>query len=621
MREQIQLQDHTKVILPPSFVQRQRIYEKEFINAMRQAGIILKGELIADGNLHRFAPYNKNTQDGWYVFYGMAGVFGDWSQDIHQRWSLNKENLSFEEKERLSNQLKRAQQIAEQERQHQYETIAKIALERWNSYSKSGTSLYLSKKQVKPFGVRFDQSSLVVPLKDVLGKLWSLEWIYPDGIKRFLKGGRKKGCFHTLGALANGKSIIVSEGYATGASLFMAAHLPTIIAFDAGNLEAVVEELKRAYPKSPLLIAGDDDTSKEKNIGRIKAEEAARKHKCLVTFPKFKSIEGTQTDFNDLHVLEGLEEVKSQIKSALQSTTLKALNLRELLSLEVRPREMILGPILPEQGLTMIHAPRGIGKTHVSLMIAYAVATGTSMFQEKWISTKPHKVLIVDGEMPLVVMQERLARIVNSSRTEMIIDENLKIITPDLQEKSIPDLSTTKGQQLIEEHLKDIKLLILDNYSALCRGGRENEAESWIPLQEWFLDLRRRGLSVLLIHHSNKSGGQRGTSRKEDLLDTIITLGKPDDYDPREGARFEVHYEKARGFYGEEAAPFEAWLKEERERLTWHIRPLEECQIERVIDLKKEGLTQRDIALETGLSPATVNRRLKEAKEKGFLEA
>ena len=125
---------------------------------------------------------------------------------------------------------------------------------------------------------------------------------------------------------------------------------------------------------------------------------------------------------------------------------------------------------------------------------------------------------------------------------------------------------------------------------------------------------------MLLVHHSNKNGGQRGTSRKEDILDTVITLRKPDNYDPREGARFEVHYEKARGFFGGEAAPFEASLKEQSGRFLWQTRALEECQLEKVLDLKKEGLTQREIALETGLSPATINRRLKEAKEKGNLD-
>jgi len=65
---------------------------------------------------------------------------------------------------------------------------------------------------------------------------------------------------------------------------------------------------------------------------------------------------------------------------------------------------------------------------------------------------------------------------------------------------------------------------------------------------------------VLFIHHSGKGGAQRGTSRKEDVLDTVIALRRPEDYSPAEGARFEVHFEKARGFAGEEAEPFEAAL-------------------------------------------------------------
>ena len=159
------------------------------------------------------------------------------------------------------------------------------------------------------------------------GKLWSLQWIGPDGTKRFLKGGRKKGCFHSIGSIEDGKTIIVCEGYATGASLHRATDLPTVIAFDIGNLDLVIEALKKAYPKSPLLIAGNDDASKEQNVGKLKAEEVAQRHKCSLIFPQFKNRETKTTDFNDLHVLEGLEEVRHQIKRALHQKTLKALNL------------------------------------------------------------------------------------------------------------------------------------------------------------------------------------------------------------------------------------------------------------------------------------------------------
>jgi putative DNA primase/helicase len=596
-------------------------YEEGFRGGMHQTGIYFHGEIIADGQFHRFPTENKNNKDGWYVFFGLAGSFGDWRRDINEKWSIKSEQLSDQDQEKLREQIHKSKKAAEEEHLRKHEETAVVALDKWNNLSETVESAYLANKQVEAFGVRFgkDKDVLVIPIKDITGKLWSLQWLNPDGTKRFLSRGRKKGCFHHIGNLKDGDPIIIVEGYATGASVHMATQKSVVIAFDAGNIDPVIEDLKKTYPRSSLIIAGDDDRWKDNNIGREKAEEAAQQYGCSVVFPQFKNTDTKPTDFNDLHVLEGLEEVKKQIETVFHKTTLKALNIRDLLSLEVPPREMLLNPIIPEQGLVMIHAPRGIGKTHVSLMIAYMVATGAQMFNGKWNCTKPNKVLFVDGEMPLVVMQERLAKIVSSTDVETIREDNLFTVTPDLQPRGIADLSTPQGQQFIEEHLKDVKLLILDNYSALCRKGRENEAESWIPLQEWFLNLRRRGISVLLIHHSNKNGGQRGTSRKEDLLDTIITLRKPESYNPREGARFEVHYEKARGFYGEEAIPFEAWLKEEGGKFIWHIQDIEDRRLDQVVEFQKKGLSQRKIAQATGLSPATVNRRLKNAMEKeGF---
>ena len=68
----------------------------------------------------------------------------------------------------------------------------------------------------------------------------------------------------------------------------------------------------------------------------------------------------------------------------------------------------------------------------------------------------------------------------------------------------------------------------------------------------------RRTVAVLLVHHAGVNGRQRGTSRREDALDTVIALRRPADYSPEQGARFEVHIEKARTFAGEGALPFEA---------------------------------------------------------------
>jgi len=50
--------------------------------------------------------------------------------------------------------------------------------------------------------------------------------------------------------------------------------------------------------------------------------------------------------------------------------------------------------------------------------------------------------------------------------------------------------------------LDGVELLILDNLSSLTVGLRENDSDGWSPIQEWLLRLRRRGISVLIVHHA-----------------------------------------------------------------------------------------------------------------------
>ena len=283
---------------------------------------------------------------------------------------------------------------------------------------------------------------------------------------------------------------------------------------------------------------------------------------------------------------------------------LNALSLAELLAKQIPPRQFLLTPWLQSQGLAMIYAARGVGKTFVALEVAYAVASGGTFL--RWKAETPHRVLYLDGEMPLVSMQERMAPIYYRSSQKLPAPDYLRFVNPDMQERGF-NLSTTEGQTRLEPLLEGVSLVVVDNISTLAACGRENEAESWLPLQEWALGLRRRGLSVLFIHHAGKGGNQRGTSRREDVLDTVIALRRPPDYDTRSGAQFEVHFEKCRGLVGENAAPFNAKL----ERHGWTMQDLEETRDAQIRSLAADGLKQRDIASELGIGLATVNRVLK----------
>jgi putative DNA primase/helicase len=294
-----------------------------------------------------------------------------------------------------------------------------------------------------------------------------------------------------------------------------------------------------------------------------------------------------------------------EVRQPASKRKIQTRNIFEFLNAEFPPRELMLAPWLPVQGLAMIHAPRGLGKTHIALGVAWAVATGGGFL--KWKAPQPRRVLLLDGEMPAVTLQERLQALSSTSKLQPPSWDHLTIAAADFQEYGLPDLSLPEAQAFYAPHVAAHDLVMVDNLSTLCRGLKENEADSWTPVQNWALSLRRQGKSVAFIHHGGKSGQQRGTSRKEDVLDSVLSLRRPPDYCADQGARFEVHFEKARGFYGDESSPFEA-------RLTnglWQISDIKPADdIESLKAMKASGMSIRDIADRTGLSKSSVGRKL-----------
>lgn len=297
---------------------------------------------------------------------------------------------------------------------------------------------------------------------------------------------------------------------------------------------------------------------------------------------------------------------------------LRALDVHELASKKFKARETILHPWLHSQDLCMVFAARGIGKTHFGISIAYAASTGGKFL--RWQAPRAFKVLYLDGELPGGVMQQRL--LMHCPDVEPA-PGYLKVFTPDLEEmdgRSLPDLATWEGQAEIDRMIEpDTALVIVDNLSAWARTGRENEAESWHPIAAWILALRRRGIAVILIHHGGKNGQQRGTSKKEDLLDVVIGLTRPKDYDPQKGAVFVAEFTKARNLHGEDAESLELELVGDEEKASWLFRTVESSTFDRVVALANEGLRPNEIAAELEVNKSTVSRHMRKAREFGLI--
>lgn len=279
--------------------------------------------IIDDGKIHRFSTNGKARDDsGWYILHTdgiAAGVFGDWREGLSQTWCAKADNAMTDAEREANRQRIKAMQVQrETELMQRHQAAATDAARRFKAATVCTQHEYSKRKGIKPHGVKIEGDKLLIPMRDTSGTLHSLQAIAPDGSKLFMPGGKVKGCYHSIGK-PNG-SVIVCEGYATGASIHECTGHAVAVAFNAGNLEAVALALRAKYPALKIIIAADDDYQTAGNPGMTKARAAAQAVVGFLAVPIFPADRPDKaTDFNDLHQLErgGADAVRGCIESAV----------------------------------------------------------------------------------------------------------------------------------------------------------------------------------------------------------------------------------------------------------------------------------------------------------------
>ncbi len=291
----------------------------------------------------------------------------------------------------------------------------------------------------------------------------------------------------------------------------------------------------------------------------------------------------------------------------------KLISVNDFSRIQLPKRETFLSPWLTEGSINMIFADRGIGKTFFCLSCAVALANGGEFLSYK--ADKPVPVLYLDGEMQATAMQERLRQLTKGKPTK----ETLSIFTPDCQDLTdhIPDIGMPTGRLEIDELVKAVnpKVVFIDNISTFVRTGHENEGDSWSPVQEWAVQLRKNGVAVVFIHHANKEGKQRGSHKKEDVMDIVIQLKRPDDFlQGTDDTRMMIRYTKSRHMGAFDTQDIEATLKTVDGVLQWAWEA-GDLSGQRAINLLKEGMSMSEVGEELGVSKSTVCRWKKKSQE------
>jgi predicted P-loop ATPase/phage/plasmid primase-like uncharacterized protein len=305
----------------------------QILGAMRAAGCGPHDPKVVtfgppkSGPVHRYRVEGDKagSANGWFIFYDdgiPAGAFGNWKSGITESWCSKREHeLSDTDRAQRDRHLADAKAARAQQETQVRSAARQRAADLWAKAVETVDAKYpyLLKKQIPAIGIRQLGQQLVIPILDGNGALHSLQFIGEDGRKTFLTGGAIVGNCCSIGDFAEPETILVCEGYATGISLHCASGLPVIVAFNAGNLKPVAASLRLRYPHAALVICADDDRWTDGNPGKRKAEEAAAAVDGFAIFPLFDGIEtdSKPTDFNDLHVLAGLPQLKAQLSNAL----------------------------------------------------------------------------------------------------------------------------------------------------------------------------------------------------------------------------------------------------------------------------------------------------------------
>jgi len=321
----------------PRMTKRYEVSESEaqvqFMDAARAFGLRPKS-IIMDGEYHS-APLEgqKGKQSGGYraMLEGIRPTIILFNQKTKEKatFSANGEikAVSPEEAAAARARAEESARAVEQKRIEKEADGAARAAALWQGGRPADPQHpYLVKKAVEPHGLRQDtykgQERLLVPLRDISGKLWNVQTIEPDGTKLYLAGARKQGVYYTLGAPHRmGEPVGIAEGFATAATIRQATGMTVVVALDSGNLPVVANALHKREPARPLVVFADNDgslplrTPPLPNVGLEKAQEAAQDVGGKVVAPPFNP-EWKDTDWNDHHARHGLEKTKLALRAA-----------------------------------------------------------------------------------------------------------------------------------------------------------------------------------------------------------------------------------------------------------------------------------------------------------------
>ena len=499
------------------------------IDACRSIGVTAPDTLPNPGKWHELDiegdPHGKGDARIKLFPDGEGGILYNWKTDEQQPFFANGvDKLTPEQRAARQQAIAAARIRADEDMKLERQQAAKKAQAIWEAAQPATEHPYLTRKGIKASGAKLHGDALAIPLR-ADGEIQSLQFIAPDGSKKFLTGGRVSGCYFSIGNPKGAAALAICEGFATGASIHEATGHPVAVAFNAGNLWAVAKAMREKFPDMKLILCADDDQHTEGNPGIRKATEAALSVGGLLAVPAFSSDrpEGA-TDFNDMAALHGLEAVKQAIAHATTPVMSEyqaeaesppageyARSVSLIRGTDIQPESVswLWNGWLAAGKLQVLGGAPGTGKTTIAMALAATVTVGG-----RWPdgSKSPiGNVVIWSGEDdPADTLIPRLALSgADLSRIYFIGD-----VREGNEQRSFDPAKDMEPLQRKLSEIGDVRLLVVDPIVSAIAGDSHKNAEVRRGLQP-LVDLAglMRCALVGITHFSKGTGGRDPVER------------------------------------------------------------------------------------------------------------
>ena len=319
----------------------------------------------------------------------------------------------------------------------------------------------------------------------------------------------------------------------------------------------------------------DDANPADKYRKAARVAEACERHDIHIEFRIFEHVSWEQSpcnpyeqwgectakervlSLNDFIFEAGELGVHTEIKSK----TLRCYSDHELRSLPERP--YIIDPILKPGHYCLIYGGTGVAKTWFTLAMALGISRGESFIDYWGYEGKARKVLYVAGEMEPEMFGERLQKLSSlESKNFLLVRENLNLVDSANQERLL-DTIAERGSQVV----------ILDNLTTLAeRGAYENGFGKLLALIN---RLKESGIAVVLVHHENKAGEFKGTTKIKDVAEMSLHLVKAPG---KSGINLYVNADKVRGKADKSTVAFKVHFDPSLPYGKWHISELSDSE-------------------------------------------